>query len=65
MPTIVIDDEANDDWMKTLPGYENEMEIIDAVVHPKKERAVVYFKGVAAMRNHMPPPTLHVKVNVP
>lgn len=25
--TVVIDNERNDDWMKTLPGYRNEVEL--------------------------------------
>ena len=27
MPTITIDTEENDDWMKSLPGYKNERKI--------------------------------------
>ncbi len=26
---IVIDDEKNDDWMKSLPGYQNEVALHD------------------------------------
>ena len=27
LPMLVIEDHFNDDWMKSLPGYEDEVEI--------------------------------------
>ncbi len=30
-PTIVIDSEQNDDWMKSLPGYQDEVAIHEAL----------------------------------
>jgi len=37
--TLTINTEENDDWMKALPGYKNEVKLIEQVGkdHAKKE----------------------------
>lgn len=34
--TITIDNEYNDDWMKSLPGYQNEVEITESALREEK-----------------------------
>lgn len=44
---ITIEDEHNDDWMKTLPGYADEVAIheqLAARLKSKKEKKVLRFK---------------------
>ena len=41
--TIVIDSELNDDWMKILPGYQNELQIHEDI--SKKKKKVIVKKG--------------------
>jgi hypothetical protein len=33
---IVINTDENDDWMKSLPGYKDEIAIIESVKKPRK-----------------------------
>ena len=40
LPEIVINSERNDDWMKSLPGYQDEVAITEAALggtHEKKK----------------------------
>ena len=39
--TITIDNEKNDDWIRSLPGYADEVAIIEAAAKPKKGRAKI------------------------
>lgn len=39
--TITIDNERNDDWIRSLSGYADEVEIIEAAAKPKKLRLKV------------------------
>jgi len=43
--TIVIDSEFNDDWMKILPGYQNELQIHEDISKKKKKKVVTVKKG--------------------
>lgn len=36
--TIVIDSEENDDWMKTLPGYQDEVRIHEELARKYAQR---------------------------
>jgi len=37
-PVLIINSEENDDWMKTLPGYKDEIEIIESLTKKKKAK---------------------------
>lgn len=34
--TVVIDNELNDDWMKSLPGYKDEIRLHEKLANEKK-----------------------------
>jgi len=37
-PVLIINSEENDDWMKALPGYKDEVEILESLAKKKKAK---------------------------
>jgi len=44
-PVLIINSEENDDWMKTLPGYKDEVEIIESLAKKKKAKLTFNKQG--------------------
>jgi len=42
-PTLIINSEENDDWMKTLPGYKDEVKIHESLAKNKKKKVKLTF----------------------
>lgn len=38
LPTIVIDSQENDDWIRSLPGAESERKLMDEILSEVKEK---------------------------
>jgi len=45
--TITIDSEENDDWMKSLPGYADEVEIVETAMSKLCSNDVEDIEGAA------------------